>query len=135
MEAFACVKTLLVELSPIGETRVPTNEYQVRSLVTQFKDQPDQWVKIWKQVLSKADGKPVTGEMVEAVVDELKAPEANTGNGSSRKAKAGAKAKKALEAKKLVKVSKLVTKALGHKTPLSADKLIKILEKIRKLVA
>jgi len=125
--AYECHEFLKKELAVTGEV-LPKNEYQYRSLARLH--QPH-WIKAWKQVLSEAAGKPVTGEMVSEVAEGLMMPESHK---AVQKHKA-TKTKKPLEAKKLVEIGKLVSKALKSKSKLSQVELIQLLEKIRELVA
>jgi len=127
--AFYCNQVLKKEFASTGEI-LPSNEFQYRALMG-LKE--SLWVKTWKEVLKHAAGKPVTGEMVETVVNKLDGINSETKKTKSKKT--AAKTKNPPEAKKLAKIGKLVEEALDEKSKFSNDELIKLLEKIQKLVA
>lgn len=81
--AHDCYEGLKKTLAETGED-LPKNEYQLRILAGVKETE---WVETWKQVLAHAAGKPVTGEMVETVVNKA----ANSG-AEKPKSKAGKKA-------------------------------------------
>jgi len=124
IDAHTCVDNLLKELSPIGETRFPTHESQVRAL-TALK--PAKQVKAWKQVLKDNAGKPITADEVEKVVNKLAGKPAKETTAKSTPLK---KAEQ-----KLVKIGELVTEALeADDSKLTVSELKKVLEKIQKMI-
>jgi vancomycin resistance protein YoaR len=127
--AYSCHELLKKELASPGE-QLPTNEYQLRSLVVLPENE---WVKTWKQVLANAADKPITGEMVKAAVEAVKNPTAE--KPAETEAKTAEKANKQASASKLVRIGKMVQKVLDEKSKYSMDQLIKLLENIQKLVA
>lgn len=86
------VDALVAEFSPIGETRLPGNEAQVRPLADL---DPTLWVPIWKKVLEKAGTQSITERLVSEVVDQEQAEAPAGPRKKSKKAnpKAVAKAK------------------------------------------
>jgi len=130
--AHDCYELLKEKLSSSGEV-LPCNEYQLRALA----GLPDtKWIKTWKQVLKHAAGKPVTGEMVEAVVNEKPAKsEAAKPKTAARQTETPAKTVNAESLKKLAEIGKLVKRALENISKLSNDKIAELLKKIQTLVA
>lgn len=127
IDAYTVAMRLQGELktSPNGEIRLPTNESQVRPLVSVV---PDKQIKAWQQVLKNCKGKPITADEVKAVVDKMggKAPTTQTTKPKTSLKKADTK---------LVKIGKLVTDALDEEeSNLTVPKLKQILEKIRELI-
>lgn len=104
--------------STIGEQHLPGNESQIRPLL---RLDTDKQAAAWKQVVKSADGKKVTAEMVENVVN------AKLGNGD-------AKHKLSPTKQKLDKIAKLVKKALKDNSELTVDQLKKVLEDIQGLI-
>jgi len=123
IEAYICVDRLEKALSPIGEKRIPTNESQVRPLTAL---EPEQQVKAWQRVLKAREGKSITADDVEKVVDKML--------GQPGKAKATTKTQSKKVEQTLVKIGKLVTKALEDDSELTVPKLKQILEKIQKMI-
>jgi hypothetical protein len=68
IDAYTCVEALKAELSPNGEKVFPQYESQVRPLMAL---EPENRVKAWQKVLDSSEGKPITAEMVQAVVDKM----------------------------------------------------------------
>jgi len=125
MAAAACVDMLQKALSPIGETRFPTNESQVRPLT---RLEPEKQVEAWKRVLEDYKGKPITAVEVEAVVDNMLG---KPGKEKTAKSKTGSKRAE----QKLVKIGEVVASALKKSdADLTVAKLKKTLEEIQKLI-
>lgn len=126
IEAYTCVDKLQKELvSPIGETRFPIHESQVRPLTPLV---PEKQVKAWQQVLKACKGKPITADEVQNVVDKMQGQP-----GKVKATKSKTKSKKAEQ--KLVKIDELVTEALEEdESKLTVAGLKKILEKIQKMI-
>jgi len=124
IDAYTCMDTLRKEISPIGGTRFPTNESQVRPLVPL---EPKQRVKAWRQVLKNCDGKTITAEAVQTVVEKI------TGQTVTAKPKR-VKTNSEKPEQKLVKIGKLVTEALKDDTDLTVAGLKKVLGQIQKLI-
>jgi hypothetical protein len=127
IDAYTVVENLVSKLktSPNGETRLPTNESQVRPLTSL---EPEQQIKAWQQVLKLCAGKPITANEVQAVVDKM---------GGNPPKEETAKPKTALKKAetKLEKIDKLVAEALeADETKLTVAKLKEVLEKIQKLL-
>jgi propanediol dehydratase large subunit len=130
--AHDCYELLKKELSSSGEV-LPINEYQLRAL-SGLTD--NKWVKTWKQVLANAAGKPVTGEMVEAVVNNMLSKSvAAKPKTAAKQTETPAKTVNAESLKKLAEIGKLVEKALKNPSTLTVGKLTNILKKIQTLVA
>ena len=127
--AFNCNQVLKKELAATGEI-LPSNEFQYRALAG-LKE--SLWAKTWKEVLKLAAGKPVTGEMVEAVVNKLNGSDSETKKTKGKKT--AAETKNPPEAQKLVKIGNLVSKALESKDEFTKEKLLELLTKIQKLAA
>jgi len=126
IKGYTCVTQLEKEISPIGETRFPTNESQVRPLTSLERSQ---WVKAWQQVLKACEGKPITGDEVQTVVDKM----AGKQTSAKKSAKPDTKSTKAEQ--KLVKIRKLVTETLKiGASKLTVPKLRGILERIQKML-
>jgi len=129
VKAYDVVMNLQSELknSPNGETRLPSNESQVRHLTTLEK--PEQQVKAWQQVLKNCEGKPITADEVKAVVDRMvggKTPPKPATNPTTKLKKANSK---------LDKIGELVTEALGvDVSKATVASLKEVLEKIQKLL-
>jgi len=126
IEAYTVATHLQSELknSPIGETRLPINESQVRPLGAL---EPKQQIKAWQQVLKNCEGKPITADEVQAVVDKMR------GNTPKPPTTPGTALKNANT--KLVKIGKLVTEALEEdESDLTVPRLKEILEKIQALI-
>jgi len=126
--AYSCHELLKKEPTLTGG-KLPTNEYQLRYLASLPETK---WVETWKQILTNADGKPVTGEMVKTAVNAIQNPTA--AKPAETEGETAEKAKKQAAAKKLTRIGKLVQKVLDDKSKYSTDKLIELLEKIRKVV-
>jgi len=127
IEAYTVATHLQSELknSPIGETRLPINESQVRPLGAL---EPEQQIKAWQQVLKNCKGEPITADEVQAVVDTMRG---NTPKPPIPQPKA--ELKKA--STKLVKIGKLVADALEEDdSKLTVASLKQVLEQIQKLV-
>jgi len=126
IEAYTCVDKLQKALvSPIGETRYPKNESQVRPLTPLV---PEKQVEAWQQVLEACKGKPITADEVQNVVNKMQ--------GQPSKQKATKKTESKTVEQKLVKIEKLVTKVLKKdESKLTVPGLKKILEKIQELIA
>jgi len=104
--------------STIGEQNLPANESQIRPLL---RLETDKQAAAWNQVVKSANGKRVTAEMVEDVVN------AKLGNGD-------AKPKLSPTKQKLDKIAKLVKKALKDTSEPTVDQLKKVLEEIQGLI-
>jgi hypothetical protein len=126
IEAYTCVDKLQKELvSPIGETRFPIHESQVRPLTPLV---PEKQVKAWQRVLKACEGKPITADEVQNVVDKM---QGQPGKMKATKPKTGSKKAE----QKLVKIDELVTEALEEdESKLTIAGLKKILEKIQKMI-
>jgi len=126
IDAYAVATHLQSELktSPIGEIRLPTNESQVRPLVALNREQQ---VKAWQQVLKNCDGKPITADEVEGVVNGMV--------GKTTKPATQPKTQSNKTNIKLKKIGELVTEALGRDgSKLTVASLKEVLEKIQKLL-
>jgi hypothetical protein len=127
-----CYELLKEKLSPKGKA-LPSNEYQLRALTGLPETK---WVKTWKKVLKHADGKSITGEMVEAVVKPMLAKsEAVKPKTDAKQTEATPEAVNPGTSKKLVEIGKLVKNALDNISKLSFDKLTEVLKTIQTLVA
>jgi len=125
IDAYTCVDKLGKELSPIGETRFPTNESQVRPLMAL---EPDEQVKAWRKVLKACKGKPITAIEVQEVVSKL------LGKPANEKAAQPKTSLKIVE-QRLVKIGELVTKALEEdESKLTVPALKQLLVKIQELI-
>jgi hypothetical protein len=125
IEAYTCVDWLQKEISPMGETQLPTNEAQVRPLVLL---EPDQQVKAWQQVLKACKGKSITAEKVEQVVAKM------LGKPGTEKTTSSTANSKKVE-QKLVKIGKLVDETLKtDDSKLTVANLKKILVRIRGMI-
>jgi len=127
VKAYDVVTNLQSELknSPNGETRLPSNESQVRPLATL---DPKQQVKAWQQVVKNCEGKPITADEVEAAADKVagKTPTKPSTSPTTELKEANSK---------LGEIGELVTKALeGGGSKATVTSLKEVLEKIQKLL-
>lgn len=125
INAYTCVDTLQRELSPNGETQFPTNESQVRPLLSL---DTSKWVRAWQKVLKACKDKPITADEVEKVVDKM------LGQPGEVRKTTGPKTKSNPAEQKLVKIEKLVTEALEDDSEPTVATLKQVLEKIQKLL-
>jgi len=123
IKSYEVLDVLQKEFGSTSTTPLPTSESHVRPLTTL---EIDKVVGKWKQVVKEANGKPITAEVVEAVLGKTVASKGSTSTKNNGKTAS-------ITVKELTEITDWITKA---KAKLGGPKSVveKLLERIEKVL-